>query len=489
MTATIKIKFFIGFFVIFAVSLLALNHVIVQIIESSHEKIMTRDLIDLKNNSSVYVKQTFMINHYSSDEIYFGQMAKDMVEELRRVSSSDVGAYSVDGKQLYSSNEAKFASAAADDLEHAKNGQTAYTIRYSERTAEVFYAYPVVIDGKKVGILRFVKDFSLLYEQSRRILDFIYYATLAVFAAAFVFSYLLSRHITIPVVRLTQATSEVTQGNLEIRVNLRRKDEIGKLAENFSRMLDKIKSQIQKIERDRDRLEELNRHRKQFYDRVTHELKTPLTAIMGYARMIRDNGQGDEVFFNKGMGHIIDESTRLQEMVIRLLELSEESGGGREDFEPVETGQMLQEVCDAMKFKAERYGKTIQCTSEAGLWVEGQAQRLRQLCINLLDNAVKYGDSRTAIIVEARAVPEGRVQWTLSNQADDLSPGEIERLFEPYSRVGRGMTGEPGSRGLGLSICQAIVDEHQGSIRISSTQRTFTVCIQLPLADKARDLL
>ncbi|WP_163860170.1 sensor histidine kinase [Paenibacillus elgii] len=481
---TIKVKFLLGLFVIFAASFLLLNHFIVQIIETSNEKIMTQDLIGLKKNSSVYVKQAFMINHFGNDEIYFRQMAKDVVEELRQVTSSEISAYGVNGELVYASAGWKNSNTAGDDLDHALNGKTSYTINYTDSTAEAYYSYPVVIDGKKVGILRFAKDFSLLYEQSRHILDFISYVTIAIFAAAFIFSYILSRNITIPIVKLTKASTEVTNGNLDIRLSFRRKDEIGQLADNFGTMIEKIKAQIGRIEQDRDRLEELNRHRKQFFDNVTHELKTPLTSVLGYAQMIKENGQTDEAFFDKGMNHIVDESKRLHDMVVKLLELSKETSD-REVFEPVLAGRLLQDVCEGMRFKAERYRKTIRCEVEDGLWVDGSEPKLRQLFINIIDNAIKYGFAHTAISVKAQLV-SGRVHMTVANQGEDIRPEDLAKIFEPFYRANMRKSKELGSCGLGLSICKAIVDDHQGSIEIRSADQETSVAIELPYTKPKR---
>lgn len=99
-------------------------------------------------------------------------------------------------------------------------------------------------------------------------------------------------------------------------------------------MVDTLKEQIETIKNDRDKLKELSSHRKQFFDNVTHELKTPLTTILGYTEMLRDNGAYDEEFFYKGTTHVIEESRRLHNMVVKLLELSkEEQVESRYDFD------------------------------------------------------------------------------------------------------------------------------------------------------------
>lgn len=290
MIRTIRAKFIVGFFLIFCLSFLVLNQTVKEIIRTSNQKIVTSDLVGLKNNSNIYVRQAFLINHFTNNKLYFGQMAEEMVNDLNHATSSHVSAYTVDGKLLFSSDQREFSGQSDEDLRQAIKGKTAYTITYGRNSGTVLYSYPVIIDGVKVGILRFTKDFTLLYEQSGRIMDIIFYIALAIFGAAFLFSYMLSRHITIPLVKLTRASTEVKNGNLDVRIPFRRRDEIGELALNFNDMIDRIGSQISTIEGDRDRLQELNDQEKRFFDNVTHELKTPLTSILGYAEIIREKG-------------------------------------------------------------------------------------------------------------------------------------------------------------------------------------------------------
>lgn len=484
MLRTIRAKFIIGFFLIFCISFLLLNQLVSQSIETSNKKIITEDLIGLKKNSSVYVRQAFLINHFSNDQLYFGQMAEEMVQDLRRSTSSDVSAYSVNGDMLYASDKRPF-SGTNDDLKQALLGKTAYTISYEAGKGTVLYSYPVVIDGTKVGILRFAKDFSLLYEQSDHTLAIIFYIALAIFAVAFLFSYILSRHITIPLIQLSKASTEVMNGNLDIRIPFRRRDEIGKLADNFTSMIEKIKAQITRIEKDRDRLEEVNVERKQFFDNVTHELKTPLTTILGYAEMIREIGDRDKTLFIKGMDHIVDESKRLHGMVLELLEMSKRALD-KDSYELVDAGQILCDVSEAMQVKAKRYSKIIHCTEEDGLFVYGDGDKLRQLFINLIDNAIKYSFAHSEIIVNAKQEGE-LVQFIFNNKGETIPPSYLSQIFEPFNRADSRLQ-EAGSIGLGLAISKEIVDEFGGSIRLESELQQTTVYIDMPAMQERRDL-
>ncbi|MBP3961615.1 sensor histidine kinase [Paenibacillus lignilyticus] len=480
MFRSIRAKFIVGFFLIFCIAFVLINQTVSQIIQTSNRNIITEDLIGLKKNSNGFVRQAFLINHFSNNDLYFGQIAEEIASDLHYATSSEVSAYTVDGVLLHSTNPAAFTGATTDDLKQALRGATAYTISYDKGTASVVYAYPVMIDGVKVGILRYAKSFNLLYEQSGRILDAIFYFALAIFAAAFLFSYLLSRHITIPLVKMAKASEEVKNGNLAIRLAIKRRDEIGLLAGNFNAMIGRISSQIERIGRDRDRLESLNSERKQFFDKVTHELKTPLTSILGYAELIRENGESDKAFFHKGMNHIVEESQRLHSMVLSLLEASQDREGWQ-DRVRVDFSLILRDVCEAMAFKAQRYKKTIALEAGEGLYVLAQPDKLRRLIINLLDNAIKYSFAHSEIRINAVMDDTGIIRLAIVNQGEPIAAEQLARIFEPFFLAdGDGKQKEAGSVGLGLSIAQSIVHEIGGNIDMISKNGETAVYVALP---------
>ncbi|MCY9100065.1 HAMP domain-containing histidine kinase [Bacillus inaquosorum] len=476
MFRTIKGKFIIGFFLIFSLSFLVLNQTVKSVIWSSNEKIVTSDLIELKKNSIVYINQAFLINHYKNNELYFGDMAEEIVESLTHSTGSNVGVYTVDGTLLSSSNKTVFSQGSDEDLKKAVNGKNAYRITYDRNKAQVSFSYPVIIDGAKVGILRFSKDFNLLYKQSGEILNIIFYIALAIFVAAFLFSYILSRHITIPIVKLTKATSEVKKGKLDVDIHFSRKDEIGQLTSNFNDMITTIRDQISTIEKDRDRLKELNEQEKRFFDNMTHELKTPLTSIQGYAEIIKEKGESDQKFFDKGMNHIVDESRRLHNLVIKLLEVSRETSKDR-NFDRIDAGTVLKDVCESMRIRAERYKKRIICEIEEGLYVYGQMNRLRQLFINLLDNAIKYSLSNSNIIIKASVIGD-QVLFIFKNPSDPYDDNQYTKVFQPFYSVNQKVS-EEGSVGLGLSIVKTIVEEHEGTIKMFYKENHTNITIEL----------
>lgn len=176
------------------------------------------------------------------------------------------------------------------------------------------------------------------------------------------------------------------------------------------------------------------------------------------------------------MNHIIEESRRLHNLVLKLLEISRSSSINQK-FDRVDAGGILKDVCESMSFRAERYKKRIQAEIEENLYVYGQADRLRQLFINLLDNAIKYSSANSEIMVEAKAVEE-KIHLIFKNPSPPFEDVQYSKLFQPHYSASN-QTTEKGSMGLGLSIVKAIVEEHKGAIKMFYEENQTIVAMEI----------
>ncbi|WP_040411066.1 HAMP domain-containing protein, partial [Desulfosporosinus sp. OT] len=172
--------------------------------------------------------------------------------------------------------------------------EIAYTTNDLNGRVLVSLSYPI---GKPAGgVIRYVKDYTRLYEDNRKFMNMISLFAALIFAIISIASYLISAQITKPIKTLAKAAEEVSQGNYNPNLNIRLQDEIGYLAARFKMMVQKIREQIAVIQHDKDVLEQVQQENKRFFDNVTHELKTPITTIAGYAQAIRDLGIKDDEF-------------------------------------------------------------------------------------------------------------------------------------------------------------------------------------------------
>ncbi|PPV12867.1 hypothetical protein AWN73_17595 [Clostridium butyricum] len=177
----------------------------------------------------------------------------------------------------------------------------------------------------------------------------------------FIFSFILSTKIVIPIIKLNKDTQEISNGNFNFDVSVKSNDEIGELAQSFEMMKIKIKNQIDTIKKDRDNLIKSESHRKVFYDNVTHEIKTPLTIIDGYAQMILDEEGQEKNIVIKAASKIKNESNKLINMIIDILNLSKlESKSSNDLKEKIDVKMMIENICCQISIKAKKYEISIE---------------------------------------------------------------------------------------------------------------------------------
>lgn len=476
MKISIRYKIIFAYSLICLLGFLCFSYFTSNMIHKRNKNIITRDVIEFKRNCNIYIKQYYLINKLNLEEKSFNSKGVEIKKYLENNMEKDIKIY--DTKCNYISEDyTTYREIEVDKYRNIKdNGSLAllqqkklgYDIIYYPDSVTVDFAFEAIINGQEIGIVRYFQDYTNLFEESNAIINTIKVVSIIIFALIFLLSVLVSRKIVDPIITFTNFAGEIENGNYSGKISLTTNDEIGELSRGLNSMAERIDTQIEKIEKDRDALKELNEHRKKFFDNVTHELKTPLTTIMGYGELVKDQGLEDRELFYEGMDSIILESNRLHKMVVELLELSYNSSGIIEDeFETVVISEIAKNVCRDMKLKGERYGIEIVEEFENGLKVEAIKEEIMQTIINLLDNAIKYGGQGGKIIVRAYKNKD-----VIKLEVEDFGQGipeeKIHKIFQPFYRVDKLSSREVGGNGLGLSIVKEIVNKHNGKITIRS---------------------
>jgi signal transduction histidine kinase len=306
---------------------------------------------------------------------------------------------------------------------------------------------------------------------------------IGVLAAAFVGAFL-ARKALEPIDRITQTASEIARGgDLQRRITKPGPpDEVGRLTETFNLML--------------DRLEGMFNAQQRFTADISHELRTPLTTIRGNVDLLQRMGGADKASIEA----IRSETDRMIRLVGDLLLLAQVDAGLPIRREPVAIDQLAGEVVRQLQVISG--GVKVSLQSEAGgpLCLDGDPDRLRQLLLNLIDNAIKYTPSGGEVRVHL-ASENGSARLDVSDNgpgipAEHLQPGPngVPLIFERFYRVEKSRTraasvsgnGRSGSgTGLGLSIAYWIVQAHAGRIEIHSEAGSgTTMTVWLPLEAK-----
>lgn len=260
----------------------------------------------------------------------------------------------------------------------------------------------------------------------------------------------LAHYLTRPIRRIRSATQRLAGGDLGARVGPamgRRRDEIAQLGHDFDRMA--------------ERLATLIRAQTQLLRDVSHELRSPLTRLQVALELARQ-GQGDD---DPNLQRIAREAERLNELIGQVLALARYEAGGppprRHRLDPV--ALVAQVVRDA-DFEACRSGRRVVLSTTAAGPLDGDPALLRSAVENVVRNAVRYTAEGTAVQVLVEPDGEG-CRVVVSDRGPGVPEADLERLFEPFVRVGAARDRESGGYGLGLAIARRAVQAHGGTIR------------------------
>jgi two-component system, OmpR family, phosphate regulon sensor histidine kinase PhoR len=230
--------------------------------------------------------------------------------------------------------------------------------------------------------------------------------------------------------------------------------------------------------------------RRDFVANVSHELKTPLAAIRGYAETLRDGALDEPPTARRFTDRILSQCRRLQELLADLLILSRLEGDATLEREPVSLDAIARHAVELLTPAAREKGIEIELRDEPVPPVPGDAGNLERLLLNLLDNAIKYNrpDGRITVRVGlysggSSGGSGGEAMLEVSDTGIGIPPESIPRIFERFYRVDKGRAREEGGTGLGLAIVKHIAQAHGGQVDVESrVGRGSTFRLRLPLA-------
>jgi two-component system phosphate regulon sensor histidine kinase PhoR len=223
----------------------------------------------------------------------------------------------------------------------------------------------------------------------------------------------------------------------------------------------------------------LQEKQRQFVTNVSHELKTPLTTIMGYIDLLAEKG-GDREVFEKSVKYLSDASDRLTRLVNDLIDLSSISKFEFE-IEPRSTdlSALVRDITGQMSLKAQKFGIKISTDLPATPEILVDPVRIKQAMVNILDNAIKYSPGGT-ISVSIKEDTESII-ITVRDSGCGIPEDMLEKVFEPFYRVDKARSRNMGGNGLGLVITKEIIEKHMGKVNIESrVGKGTTVRLILP---------
>jgi heavy metal sensor kinase len=312
---------------------------------------------------------------------------------------------------------------------------------------------PIVLAGRLAGTIQVAQsqaatDDALL--ATRRVLTL---ASLSLLLLAAVGGALLARAALHPIQTITETARRITQAqDLSQRIPVTvPNDEVGRLTETINGML--------------ARLEELFKAQQRLVADVSHELRTPLTTIQGNLDLLRRGAADDPETRTSTLRAIADETARMRRLVNDLLLLAQADAGLKLHRQPVEVDTLLLEVYRQAQVMAQNV--TVRLGAEDQALVLGDADRLRQLLLNLVDNALKHTTPGSGELTLTLRRAGGWVRVGVEDNGAGISPEDLPHIFERFYRADPSRS-RPGGSGLGLAIAKWVAEAHGGRIEVES---------------------
>jgi signal transduction histidine kinase len=415
------------------------------------------NIVQQSTDSNLYVQSATQSDRSGNRSQSIVQLGAQLTTRIRIINIDGMvllDSQEQDVGQLFS-NPGEIQQALTDGLSSAVND------------GEMTVAFPVVRDGEPAAIVFLsqpLNDVLAVLNDLRWRWGLATGTGLVLSAIAGLF---LSQRIVNPLLRLTTAVERVAQGNLEQKVMLNRRDEIGRLSSAFNDMTDSLR-RARQVQID-------------FVANVSHELRTPLTAVKTMTETLRAGAADDLSVRDSFLETVETEADRLIRMVNDLLLLSR--ADSRElnlNIQPIYLSDFLS--ARLKPFIAQEPSRIVVDVAP-DIAVAADNDRLAQVIVNLLDNAVKYSARDSAIRVSAHAIAEKRIQVSIRDEGIGIALDELPRIGQRFYRTDKARTRADGGAGLGLAIASAIIAAHGGSLRLESRiGHGTTVHFTLPAA-------
>lgn len=285
-----------------------------------------------------------------------------------------------------------------------------------------------------------------------------------------------SSRISRPIVRLSHIADRMAHLDFSVRYEEEREDEIGLLGTSMNHMSDALESTIQNLRQANEQLQKdieekvkVDEMRKDFISNVSHELKTPIALIQGYAEGLLDGISDDPDSMRYYCEVIVDEAGKMNQLVRRLLTLNQIESGIN-TVEPVDFDliPVIEGVLHSFNIMLQQKNITVEFDSKKELIVRADEFMMEEVVRNYISNAVNHIGGDRQIKIWTEETPE-RVRVSVFNTGNSIPDEALEKVWQKFYKVDKAHTREYGGSGIGLSIVKAVMDSHGGSCGVCNT--------------------
>ena len=414
--------------------------------------------------------QTFISGLESAQTENFDSVARDYCEKFEHKDKLEVQVLDANGKIIISTTGFAQTDVSMPDYDKAVDtaSKASWTGKFS--AGEKVYAETTLLndnDGVNYGAVRWIVSLTSL---NRRVF---WSCIMTVMLATGVLTVIVIsgmyfiNSIVRPIRDLSNVARKIAMGDFNSRIDIRANNEIGELCDSINYM----SSELQQAENMKN----------DFISSVSHELRTPLTAIRGWAETAKISVGEDEETVNKGLDVVLKESERLHGLVEALLDFSRmQSGRLPINMAEFDLATVLDESADMYKELAKKQDvELVYLPPREKILCFGDTNRIKQVFINVIDNALKYNQPGGQILI-GQHTEDGCVQISIKDTGVGIAAQDLDRVKEKFYKANKQVRGS----GIGLAVADEIVKQHNGLLLVDSTEGVgTTVTIVLPIME------
>ena len=350
-----------------------------------------------------------------------------------------------------------------ENVNQLSEGDARVLIRRDDDSRVYLYiTSPVTIQSSNYFFTT-IKDITNIYDvQNDQLRFFSVLGPIVSVVVAFIML-ILSKLLTSRINRLRKSTMKVANGEYNA-IEIKSKDEIGELTADFNTMTEAVKQKVEK-------LEDIASERKVFIDNMTHEMKTPLTSIIGFSDLLRSARLDDETVHDYAES-IYKEGKYLKSISSKLMDLI--LLRQKPEMTEIDVPRLVEEIDESVRPIASSRQVAFSAASvEAKLVCDREL--IKSLLYNLIDNAVKASQPGTCVTLNAYFTQDGVMEFSVADQGSGIPKEELDKIFEPFYRVDKARSRKYGGAGLGLALCMEIAHAHAATLEIESEVGRGTV--------------
>ena len=413
---------------------------------------------------------SLMIRYSQDGSADFSVQIRTLVEDFAGRDSMELMAIGLDGEVLITSSGFEPpADQPMPDYESAmsEGSNDRYGEYIGELNGENVLAITMMssVSSNQLSAMRFVVSLTQVDQQVLTLIILITIIGVSILFFVIMSSSYFINSIINPIGQIGDTARLIAQGDFDARLEKSNDDEIGDLCDTINNMAEELSA--------------TDRMKNDFISSVSHELRTPLTAIKGWAETMQEGGDLDESTRRKGIHVILSETERLSSMVEELLDFSRiQSGRFNIQLEKLDIVAELSDAVLMFDERARREGITLLYEEpEEFVVLMGDRNRLRQVFVNVIDNALKYSSAGGTVRVEAARVGSS-FQVVVSDTGCGISAEDLPKVKTKFYKANFTRRGS----GIGLAVANEIVQQHNGSLELASQVGKGTVVtITLPI--------